>query len=119
MLYKYFEQLIKNKPNFILENELSKNEKLDIYIHIMDSLERLGLLISENFIEEKILQKYADGLYREIDVVSSFDYRVYLKTKKYTFAFLEKMIKASEEVESYETAHNFKRVLVLLEKKYQ
>jgi hypothetical protein len=84
-----------------------------------ESYERLGMLICDEFLEDKTIIKYVGMLIRDLEVISDLDYRIYMNYLHYTKYFIEQLIKIAEEQDEFETAHNFSRVLVLFLKKYQ
>jgi hypothetical protein len=117
---RFFISMLKRKPQFLYEERNNNRAfRLQVYLEMYESYERLGMLICDEFLEDKTIIKYVDMLFRDLEVISEFDYRIYMNYLHYTKHFIEQLIKGAEEHDEFETAHNFSRVLVLFLKKYK
>ena len=117
---RMFIKLLNKKPKFLFEERFTqKSFRAQIYFDMNECYEKLGLLICDEFLQDRTISKYVDTLVRDLESLEEIDYRIYMNYLHYTKYFLEQVIQISEENDEFETAHNFTRVLDLYLKKYK
>lgn len=117
---RFFINLLKRKPKFLYEeNNSNRAFRLQVYLEMNESYEKLGMLICDEFLEDRTIKKYVESIVIDLEIIGEVDYRIYMNYLYYTKNFIEEIIEEAVLQDEFETAHNFTRVLVLFLKKYQ